>query len=45
MSPNPDRIGPKRRTMFRDWLALLPWYLIYPLGAVLLIALIGLLSR
>jgi len=44
MSPNPERIGPKRRTTFREWLALLPWDFIYALGAVILIALLTLLA-
>jgi hypothetical protein len=43
MNPNLDRIPPKHRTTFRDWLALLLWDLIYALGAVIIIALITLL--
>ena len=43
MSPNPGRIGPKDRTTFRDWLALLPWDFIYALGVLILVALVTLL--
>lgn len=52
MKSGPERTGLKHRTRFREWLALLPWDLIYALGTVvlvvlltLLVSLIGLLSR
>ena len=43
MNPNLDRSPAKHRTTFREWLALLPWDLIYALGAVIIIALVTLL--
>jgi hypothetical protein len=43
MNPNRDLIPPKNRTTFGEWLALLPWDLIYALGAVIIIALATLL--